>query len=77
MNWPLMGETINFFDRLKMAHFALTTNKFTSGMNIKKFEYEWSKWLGAKHSLFVSSGSTAYMLLIAAIKELYNLQNGD
>ena len=77
MNWPLMGETINFFDRLKMAHFALTTNKFTSGMNIKKFEYEWSKWLGAKHSLFVSSGSTANMLLIAAIKELYNLQNGD
>jgi CDP-6-deoxy-D-xylo-4-hexulose-3-dehydrase len=77
IKWPLMGETITFMDRLKMAHFALTTNKFTNGPMVKKFEQEWSDWLGCKHSLYVSSGSTANLLLVAAVKELYGLQDGD
>lgn len=51
MKWPLMGETITFMDRLKMAHFALTAKKFTFGEKVKQFENEWSEWLGAKHSL--------------------------
>ena len=77
MNWPLMGETINFSDRLKMAYFSITTKRFTSGKKVKQFEHEWNKWLGSKHSLFVSSGSTANMLLLSAIKELYDLKDGD
>lgn len=77
MRWPLMGETITFMDRLKMAHFALTAKKFTFGEKVEQFENEWSKWLGAKHSLYVSSGSTANFLLVAAVKELYGLKNGD
>ena len=75
MRWPLMGETITFTDRLKMAHFALTTKKFTNGVKVKQFESEWSDWLGVKHSLYVSSGSTANFLLVAAIKEMYNLHH--
>jgi CDP-6-deoxy-D-xylo-4-hexulose-3-dehydrase len=77
MRWPLMGETITFTDRLKMAYFTLTTKKFTFGEKVKQFENEWSEWLGAKHSLYVSSGSTANFLLVAAVKDLYNLKNGD
>ena len=77
MRWPLMGETITFTDRLKMAHFALTAKKFTFGEKVKQFENEWSQWLGAKHSLYVSSGSTANFLLVAAVKELYKLKTGD
>lgn len=77
MRWPLMGETITYMDRLKMAHFALTAKKFTFGEKVEQFENQWSKWLGAKHSLFVSSGSTANFLLVAAIKELNNLKAGD
>ena len=77
MRWPLMGETITFMDRLKMAHFALTAKKFTFGEKVEQFENAWSKWLGAKHSLYVSSGSTANFLLVAAVKELYGLKNGD
>ena len=77
MRWPLMGETITFTDRLKMAHFALTAKKFTFGDKVKEFENQWSKWLGAKHSLYVSSGSTANFLLVAAVMELYNLKRGD
>ena len=77
MRWPLMGETITFTDRLKMAHFALTAKKFTFGEKVKQFETEWSEWLGAKHSLYVSSGSTANFLLVAAVMELYGLKRGD
>lgn len=77
IEWPLMGETITFSDRLKMAWFALTTKKFTNGERVKQFESEWNTWLGSKYSLYVSSGSTANLLLVSAVKELYNLKDGD
>lgn len=77
MTWPLMGETITFGDRLKMAYFTLTAKRFTNGIKVKQFEQEWNEWLGSKHSLYVSSGSTANFLLVAAVKELYKLKNGD
>jgi len=77
LRWPLMKETILLSDRLRMAWFALSTKKFTGGAEVEKFENEWSEWLGCKHSLFVSSGSTANFLLLAAVKEHYNLPEGS
>lgn len=77
MRWPLMGETITFTDRLKMATFALTAKKFTNGEKVKKFESRWNDWLGSRNSIYVSSGSTANFLLVAAMKEKYGLKNGD
>lgn len=76
-SWPLMGETITYGDRLKMAYFAMTAKRFTNGERVKKFESEWNDWLGSKYSLYVSSGSTANFLLVSAVKELYNLKAGD
>lgn len=75
--WPLMKESITLADRLKMAYFTLTTKKFTNGNKVKKFEEEWNSWLGSNYSLFVSSGSTANFLLVAAVKEYYNLKEND
>ncbi len=75
--WPLMKDTISSSDKLKLIHFILSSSRFTNGPKVVEFETNWSDWLGVKHSLFVSSGSTANFLLIAAIKDLYNLQNGD
>ena len=75
--WPLMKDTISFSDRLKLAAFCLTTSKFSSGPLVIEFEDCWSKWIGATNSLFVSSGSTANLLLLASIKEYYGLKNGD
>jgi len=76
-NWPLMKNSISFMDRIKLANFVLTSNKFTQGKLVDKFESEWSNWLGSKHSLFVSSGSTANFLLVSAIIEKYKLKKGD
>jgi len=75
--WPLMEDTISFRDRLKMATFLLTSSRLTNGPKVREFESKWSEWLGVKHSLYVSSGSTANSLLIAAVKEHYNLKDGD
>lgn len=75
--WPLMEETITLKDRLKMAAFILTSSRLTNGPKVREFESAWSKWLGVKHSLYVSSGSTANTLLISAVKEYYGLQDGD
>jgi len=81
MRWPLMGETITFGDRLKIAYFALTAKRFTFGEKVKQFEAEWSDWVNPKsygtYSLYVSSGSTANFLLVAAAIELYGLRKGD
>lgn len=72
-----MDNAITFTEKLKLAYFVLTTNKFTNGPKVKEFEAVWSKWVGSKHSIFVSSGSTANSLLIAAVKEKFNLKDGD
>lgn len=77
MFWPLMKDCITEEDKSLMINFISNTNRFTNGPKVKEFENAWSQWLGCKFSLFVSSGSTANLLLVSAIKEKYNLKNGD
>jgi CDP-6-deoxy-D-xylo-4-hexulose-3-dehydrase len=72
-----MKNTISFGDRLNLARFVLTSDKFTQGQKVEEFEKKWSEWLGCKYSLFVTSGSTANFLLIAAVMEEYGLYPGD
>lgn len=72
-----MKNNITISDRLKLAKFILTSDRFTNGNKVKELENDWNKWLGSKYSLYVSSGSTANYLLLASIKELYNLKEGD
>lgn len=43
----------------------------TQSSQVQSFEKEWSDWLGCKHSVFVNSGSSANLLTIAALKEIY------
>jgi CDP-6-deoxy-D-xylo-4-hexulose-3-dehydrase len=75
--WPLMKDNMTLIDRVKMANFCLSSNKFTNGPKVKQFESKWSDWIGSKYSLYVSSGSTANYLLLSAIKEVYKLKTGD
>lgn len=70
-DWPLMKDTLTWRDRWKLAKFVMTSDKFTQGRKVEEFERAWSDWLGVKHSLFVTSGSTANFLLLDAVKELY------
>jgi CDP-6-deoxy-D-xylo-4-hexulose-3-dehydrase len=72
-----MSNIISIKDKFNLIKFILSTNFFTSGKKVEEFERRWSKWVGAKHSLFVSSGSTANFLLLAAVIEKYGLKKGD
>jgi len=71
-----MDDTVTFMDRLKMANFIMTNSRLTNGPKVRQFEEKWSEWIGVKHSLFVSSGSTANSLLVAAWKELNGVPDG-
>ena len=75
--WPLMKDIITAADKEAMIEFIKSTSRFTNGPKVREFEGRWSEWLRCKHSLFVSSGSTANYLLLAAIKELHNFKEGD
>lgn len=75
--WPLMSNNMTLMDRVKMAKFCMTSDRFTNGPKVKQFEAAWSNWIGSEYSLYVSSGSTANYLLLSAIKEVYGLRDGD
>jgi CDP-6-deoxy-D-xylo-4-hexulose-3-dehydrase len=42
----------------------------TQSRNVRAFEEEWSAWLGVRYSVFVSSGSAANLLTLAALREV-------
>ena len=77
MFWPLMKDCITQKDKDELVDFIKTSDRYTNGPQVKEFEKQWSRWLGVKHSLFVSSGSTANTLLLSAIVEKHNLKRGD
>ena len=74
--WRLMDCAITQSDKLKLIEFISSSDMYTCGKKVEEFENKWSEWLGCKHSLFVTSGSTANLLLLASIKEFYNIPNG-
>lgn len=77
MRWPLMKNAITWGDKFRLVKFLLTNNRLTNGPKVREFEAEWAQWVGSKHALMVSSGSTANTLLMAAVKEKYGLKDGD
>lgn len=74
MSWKLMENAITLKDKLSLIKFIVTSDRFTNGRVVKLLEDSWNNWLESKYSLFVSSGSTANYLLLAAIKEKFNIQ---
>lgn len=48
-----------------------------SGEEVNKFERAFSKSFGFEHSIMVNSGSSANLVMIAALKEYFGWQDGD
>ena len=69
---PLMKNNLNREDLdLVIEHLKQNDPKLTSGPICREFEEDWCDWLGVKHSVFVNSGSSANLLMIAAIQFLH------
>ena len=69
----LMFNNINQSDVDALIKFLKKNKKkiFTQSEQVKKFEEQWSNWLGAKYSVFVNSGASANLITILIIKILY------
>ena len=55
----------------------LTGNWLPSGGEVNKFEREFSKRFNFNHSVMVNSGSSANLVMIAALKRYFNWKDGD
>jgi len=70
-NHPLMTDNISKSDRYAAIRLLKTNHILTQSTNVKKFENQWSKWLGTKYSVFVNSGSSANYITILSLKILF------
>ena len=71
INLPLMEDNITQEDLGVLIDFLKTKPRLTQGDNVRKFEEEWSEWLGVKNSVYVNSGASANLITIAALRHLY------
>ena len=76
-NCPLINDNISQQDREVLADFVLNGKRFTNGEKVREFESIWSKWLGVKHSTMVNSGSSANLVMIAALKKHFKWVDTD
>ena len=65
-NYPLASSTWGDEERIAIQE-VLDSNNFTMGSRVAKFEDEFSKYFGVKHSVMVNSGSSANLLAVAAL----------
>jgi CDP-6-deoxy-D-xylo-4-hexulose-3-dehydrase len=71
LNWPLMKNNISREDLDVVIDFLSDVPILTQSRQVQAFEEEWSKWLGVRHSVFVNSGSSANLITLGALRELY------
>lgn len=73
LSWPLMKNNITREDLSLVVRFLNSKNDpvLTQSSNVRRFEAQWSKWLGVKYSILVNSGSSANLLSIFAVREIY------
>ena len=74
---PLMHDNFQEVDFKSLITFLKKKPILTQNKKVKKFEEEWSKWLGTKYSVFVNSGSSANFLTIAVLAALNKKDKRD
>ena len=74
-NYPMAVDTIDEADVAELIQWLQSNPRLTQGQVVEEFERQWSEWLGARHSVFVNSGSSANLLMyytLLASRVLYN-----
>ena len=61
----------------ELIHSIMKGKWLSSGEKVNKFEREFSRMFKFKHSVMVNSGSSANLVMIAALKKYFNWQDGD
>jgi CDP-6-deoxy-D-xylo-4-hexulose-3-dehydrase len=69
--WPLINDNITQEDKEALISWLKEPDvRFTQSKYVKKFEEDWSKWLGVKHTVFVNSGASANYIMASILKEI-------
>ena len=75
--YPLANSPIDKEDISYLIKWLETNPRLTMGPITKKFENNWSKYIGTKNSVFVNSGSSANTLMVYTAIINGNLSIGD
>jgi len=77
-NYPLASTTWSQAE-IEAINKVIDSGNFTMGKNVKKFEEKFAKFVNSKYSIMVNSGSSANLLMIAALfySNRYKLKRGD
>ncbi len=70
-----MKNNITKKDLSKVIAFLKKDPILTQSKQCEKFEKQWSKWLGVKHSVFVNSGSSANYLTLFYLSRILKKKN--
>jgi CDP-6-deoxy-D-xylo-4-hexulose-3-dehydrase len=72
LHWPLMQNNITRADLDAVIAFLEDDDPIlTQAKHVRAFEEAWASWVGVRHSVFVNSGSSANLVTLAALRELY------
>jgi len=71
----LAKDTIDKSDIDQLINWLQTYPRLTKGPVTLSLEKKWSEWIGRKYSIFCNSGSSANLLMLAALKEGQYLRN--
>ncbi|MBO1323975.1 DegT/DnrJ/EryC1/StrS family aminotransferase [Acetobacter sp. TBRC 12305] len=71
----LAEETISHDELESLTEWILAGNRLTKSEQTLAFEKEFAEWQGCRHAVYVNSGSSANLLMIAALKESGRLRN--
>lgn len=68
-------------EELEVMQRVIASGKFTMGVHVQAFERDFAQYVGSKHCVMVNSGSSANLLIVAALFYTKNptlkLQRGD
>lgn len=71
----LTSETISKKEIDRLVEWLKTYPRLTKGEVTLEFERAWADMVGSKYAVFVNSGSSANLLMMYAVKEMYMFRN--
>jgi CDP-4-dehydro-6-deoxyglucose reductase, E1 len=74
--WKLQENILEQKDKEILIEFINKEDRFTQHKKVKEFESKWCEWQNCSFSTFVNSGSSADLIMLDAVKELYSIPDG-
>lgn len=73
--YRLAEDTIDQQDIAELVAWLESDPHLTQGELVREFERQWAEWIGARHAVFVNSGSSANLLMYYALLVSGRLKN--